>query len=686
MKYKKWNLAAPRGGAETMERSGFTPLLSLVLSQKGCETAEEARTTLERGANLLHEPEEMKDMDRATARIRCAIAAGELICVYGDYDVDGITATCLLVKRLKSLGARALPYVPNRMNEGYSLNDEALEELRRQSVRLIVTVDCGITNLEETEHARAMGMDVVVTDHHECKERVPRCAAVVNPHQPDCPYPFKHLAGVGVALKLALALTPEAERERFLRESVDLAAVGTVADVMKLSGENRAIVAMGLEQLRRARRPGLRMLLQESNLGDRVLTSTTISYTLAPRLNAAGRMGCPELAVRLLMTDSESEAQTCAQRLCQLNKERQAVEQDIFQQCTALLEQHPSMREHAIVLAGENWHQGVIGIVASRLVERYQLPVFMICLENGRGKGSCRSCGGFNLFEALVACSDLLETFGGHELAAGFTIQAEHLNAFRRRVVDLAARHPADEGGRVLHIDAALPDLSLLTLRNVEDLRLLEPFGAGNPRPTFLLEQVLVESCSSVGGGRHTRLQLSRNGVTIDAIFFSMSLLEMGLRPGMVLDVAFFPQINEFRGERTVQLLVTDLRRSMSPAQRDLRLYRRYVSGEALERWELEQLLPERRNFVALWRYLAQSAATEALVEAPTVLSRNVAQFSGVQQSCAATMICLEVFRERGLIDLSVGPRTLTIRIHTGTDKVDLNESAVLRRLRARLG
>lgn len=686
MKYKKWTIEPPLPGAETIQRSGMPPLLARVLAQKGCTTAQQARALLERGSALLHAPERMKDMDRAVARIRRAIAAGEQICVYGDYDVDGITATCLLTARLRELGGRVLPYVPNRMSEGYSLNTEALSDLHRRGITLVVTVDCGITNLEETEYARALGMDVVITDHHECKSRVPEAAAVVNPHQSDCPYPFQHLAGVGVALKLALALTPEAERERVFVENSDLAAVGTVADVMELTGENRAIVAVGLEQLRSSRRPGVRMLLQEAGLGDRILTATTISYTLAPRLNAAGRMGCPELAVRLLLTQSEEEALDCARQLCQMNKDRQTVEQDIFLQCTTLLEQHPSMREHAIVLAGENWHQGVIGIVASRLVDRYQLPVFMICLENGRGKGSCRSNGGFSLFEALEQCAPLLDTFGGHALAAGFTIPEKNLPRFRALVTDIAAHAPAEDKGRELNIDLVLPDLRELTLENVEALQALEPFGAGNLRPTFLLEGLQLVSCSSVGAGRHTRLQLARDGVHIDAIFFSVSLQETGLRPGMVLDVAFFPQINEFRGSRTVQLLVTDLRRSMSAEQRELRLYRRYVAGEYLSPGEAAQLLPERQDFVALWRYLAHIGGAEEVREAPTVLARNAARHAGSSLSCASTMVCLEVLRERGLIELSVEERTVRVRLNRNTGKVDLNASPVLRRLRGLLG
>ncbi len=682
MKYKKWTIAPPLPGAETIQQGGVSPLLARVLAQKGCTTAEQARAMLERGTALLLAPERMKDMDKAVERIRRAIRKGEQVCVYGDYDVDGITATCLLTGRLRELGAQVLPYVPNRMSEGYSLNREALLELHRQGITLVVTVDCGITNLEETEYARSLGMDVVITDHHECKSEVPEAAAVVNPHQSDCPYPFLHLAGVGVALKLALALTPEAERERVFVENSDLAAVGTVADVMELTGENRAIVAVGLEQLRRSRRPGVRMLLQEAGLGERILTATTISYTLAPRLNAAGRMGCPELAVQLLLTQSEEEALSCARQLCQLNRDRQAVEQDIFLQCTALLEQHPSMREHAIVLAGENWHQGVIGIVASRLVDRYQLPVFMICLENGRGKGSCRSNGGFSLFEALEQCAPLLDTFGGHALAAGFTIPEKNLSRFRALVTDIAAHAPAEDKGRELNIDLTLPTMRELTLENVEALQALEPFGVGNPRPTFLLEGLHLTGCSSVGAGRHTRLQLSRDGVHLDAIFFSVSLQETGLRPGMMLDVAFFPQINEFRGSRSVQLLVTDLRRSMSSEQRELRMYRRYVAGESISPEEAAQMLPERQDFVALWRYLSHAGGEVEVWESPAALSRNTERFTGKRLSYASTMVCLEVLRERGLIELSVEERSVRVRLHQGSGKVDLNASPLLRRLR----
>lgn len=687
MKFKNWNLKPPNGRAETMIQGGIPALTALVLESRGCTTAEEGKRELSCGMELLCDPMQLAGMEQAVRRITEAIRGGEHICVYGDYDVDGITSTCLLTSHLRTLGGNVLPYVPNRLSEGYSLNRETLEELKQREISLIITVDCGITNIEETLYAKSMGIDIVITDHHECKPELPSAVAVVNPHQPDCSYPFKQLAGVGVALKLVLALTPVELREAVFLSYADLAAIGTVADVMELNGENRAIVSIGLERLMQTRRPGLRMLLQEAGLEGKNLTSTSISYSLAPRLNAAGRMGCPELAVRLLLTRSEEQALLYAKQLCDLNRERQAVEQDTFQQCASLLEQHPSMREHCIILAGENWHQGVIGIVASRLVERYQLPTFMICLENGRGKGSCRSSlEGFSLFEALEQCSDLLDTFGGHEQAAGFTIPVQNIPEFRSRITAITSHISQSERGQNdLSIDAELRDFTLLTLPQVEALQRMEPYGAGNPRPTFLLEGVRVVSCMSVGCGKHTRLQIEKNGIVMDAIFFSASMQECGLQAGQRLDAAFYPQINEYRGLRTVQLLMTDLRRTLSPMQKDLLLYQRYVQGQPLDRQELLRLMPERQHFVAVWRYLARPGGPATLLETPITLTQHISANVGYRMPCATTMICLEVFRERGLIGLNISSRQVEIDVRRGHAKVDLEESNVMRRLRKML-
>ena len=411
MKYKQWKVAPPcPEGKARLERDGLPPLLARVLSARGVEDWEQARRLLSPEEEPLLDPMGLKDMPRAAARVRLAIERGELVAVYGDYDVDGITATCLLTEFLTGAGARVLPYIPCRLEEGYGLNREAVASLAAQGATLLITVDCGITAVEETAYAKSLGLDVVITDHHACKEVLPDAAAVVDPCRPDCPYPFKGLAGVGVALKLAMAAAGPEGAPAVLERLCDLAAVGTVADVMPMAGENRRIVSLGLAALNPPRRTGFSWLIRCAAQEDKPINSVCVGYTLAPRINASGRMGRAMVAVELLLTRDSVRAQELALELCQLNRERQLIEGDIFQQCVQRLERAP--QAGAIVLADEGWHQGVVGIVASRLTERYGCPAFMICLDQGVGKGSCRSWGGVNLFELLRACAPLLESFG----------------------------------------------------------------------------------------------------------------------------------------------------------------------------------------------------------------------------------------------------------------------------------
>ena len=429
MKYTRWTSGGRDEAAlERLREAGYPRLLSAVLASRGVGTPEEAALFLDRDRSLSWSPMRMRDMDRAVARIETAIAAGERIAVFGDYDVDGITATVLLVDYLRSRGADCEKYIPRRVEDGYGLGREPLRTLRERGVSLVITVDCGITGVEEARYAREIGLDLVITDHHECKDTLPEAVAVVDPRRPDCPYPFKHLAGVGVALKLVLALGEQREEALFARYCT-LAAIGTVADVMQMSGENRTIVHRGLEAIGNTDFLGLKALLRETGLTDRAVTSTQIGFVLSPRINAAGRMGKAELAADLLLTDDPERAEELARQLCELNRERQLVEQEIFAQAVEQIPALPPDERSALVLSSEVWHQGVVGIVASRLSEKYSCPSFMIHLQNGVGKGSCRSYGGFNLFAALESCSDLLLDFGGHELAAGFNIREEDIPA-----------------------------------------------------------------------------------------------------------------------------------------------------------------------------------------------------------------------------------------------------------------
>ena len=583
MKYAKWTGGGcDEAAAARLLAAGYPHLLSLLLSARGVASPEEAALLLDREQRLTCPPLLMKDMDKAVARIHRALADGERIAVFGDYDVDGITSTVLLVDYLRSRGADCLKYIPRRVEDGYGLGREALRSLRDQGVTLVITVDCGITGVEESLYAQEIGLDLVITDHHECKDRLPEAAAVVDPRRPDCPYPFKHLAGVGVALKLALALDPQREEALFARYCT-LAAIGTVADVMQMTGENRTIVYRGLASIGNTDFLGLRALLQETGLADREVSSTQIGFVLAPRINAAGRMGEAELAADLLLTDDPARAEALARELCGLNRERQAVEQEIFAQAVEQIEFLPAGERSALVLSSEVWHQGVVGIVASRLSEKYSCPSFMIHLQNGMGKGSCRSYGGFNLFAALESCRDLLVDFGGHELAAGFNIREEDIPAFRRRinrcVCDYCNGEPPVSS---LALDVVIRHPEAIVLEELDALSRLEPYGAGNDRPVFALMGARVESLQSVGQNRHLKLRLSKGGCHFDAIFFSATAEACGVSAGMRVDAAFHLQLNEFRGVSSVQLQLVDLRPAAGPSQRErecLELVERLVSG-----------------------------------------------------------------------------------------------------------
>ena len=683
MKYRQWQVAAPcPEGQLALERAGFPPLLAGLLAARGVSLPEQARRLLAPNREPIPDPMLLRDMDRAAARVKLALERGELIEVYGDYDVDGITATCLLTQFLTGRGGTALPYIPSRLGEGYGLNTEAVHTLAGRGVSLIITVDCGITAVEETALAGELGMDVVITDHHACKETLPPAAAVVDPHRPDCPYPFKGLAGVGVALMLALAVAGPQEAGAVLDQFCDLAAVGTVADVMPMTGANRAIVSLGLARLDPPRRLGLASLIRYAGLEDKSATSVAVGYTLAPRINASGRMGQAEVALELFLTQDPIRAEELAIQLCELNRERQGIEGDIFQQCVQQLAQCP--QQNAIVLAGEGWHQGVVGIVASRLAEKYACPCFMICLDHGVGKGSCRSWGDINLFELLSACAPLLENFGGHALAAGFTVTEENIPALAQALRRLVEERCHGEAlPSVLEIDMAVAPQHL-TVEAVESLELLEPCGTGNPRPVFLLQGAQVHTMTQVGRGRHLKLRLEARGVPLDAIYFSNQGSDLGLYPGCRVDVVFYPQVNDFRGRRDLQLQVVDLRLAPSRAQMERAIYEKYSRGEELTCEEARFLLPSRGDFVGLYRWLERQSTASAVVEdTPARIARSVARATRQREVPARTMLCLEVMEERGLINLTRRTDRIQITLRRVEQKVDLEASQIMKRLRA---
>ena len=687
MKYEQWSIrAAGEGTVETLMDAGYPYLVSCVLASRGVGTAEQAAEALERERTLSWSPFLMRDMDRAVTRVQAALANGEKIAVFGDYDVDGITATCLLTDYLRSRGGDVVMHIPGRFDEGYGLSCEAIRALAEQGVDLIVTVDCGITGVEETAFAASLGVDVVITDHHECKEQIPGAVAVVDPHRPDCAYPFKHLAGVGVALKLVLALGGEGREDALFARYCTLAAIGTIADVMRMEGENRAIVSMGLEAIGHSDFTGLHALLREAGLAGRPLSSIQVGFVLAPRINAAGRMGRAALAAELLLTDDAAEAERLARELCGLNRERQSVEQEIYAKAVEQLESLPPEEKYALVLASEDWHQGVVGIVASRLSEKYSCPSFMIHLADGMGKGSCRSYGGFNLFGALESCSDLLVGFGGHELAAGFTIEERNIPAFRRRMNKYVREHT----GRArpvssLAIDAELTRPGRVTLDEVERLGELEPYGAGNDRPVFCLCGATLESLQSVGQNRHLKVRLQKGHTAFEGIFFSVTPEETGVSVGSRVDAAFYVQINEFRGSSSVQLQLLDLRPSRVPSAREAEALeaRDALLGDGeLSPRDAARLLPSREQFVRVWRIIEREAGPEGLTGPELPLLRRIAAEVPGTDGFARAALCVEVFAERGLLTLERAPDALTLRLRARRAKVELEDSPLLRRLR----
>ena len=687
MKYKQWN-DLPRGaGEEDLRRAGVPALCAKVLAARGVNDPAQARKLLFEEPGL-HDPMTMADMDRAVDRLERALREGETIAVYGDYDVDGITATCLLTDYLRSRGGEVIPYIPNRLEEGYGLNREAVERLRDQGARVVVTVDCGITAVAEADYARSLGLDVIITDHHECKEVLPTAVAVVDPHRGDCAYPFPHLAGVGVALKVCMAMAGPGETEALMDRYADLAALGTVADVMKLTDENRTIVRRGLAALPATHRPGLLALLRETGAEGKALSSISVGYTLAPRINAAGRMGRSEVALELLLTQDPQRGEELAKELCELNRRRQELEGEIFSQCDLLVDTLPADQRDVLVLSGETWHQGVVGIVASRLTEKYAVPAFMICLSEGRGKGSCRSYGGINLFALLEGCADLLESYGGHELAAGFTILEENIPAFRSQINALIRQVRQEEAPvTALTVDCVLDDPALLRQEEVEGLALLEPYGPGNPKPVFRLDRCEVAGLTQVGNGKHTKLKLNAGGTRLDAIFFSFTAEEAGVSAGDRVDVCFYPQINDYRGWRSVQLQVCDLRPARTRAQCEEELFRRLMAGELLSPAEAESLLPTReKEFKQLWKYLFSRREEGYIEETAQRLARSVAKATGCREEFMKTQVCLAVFHDLGLIQVEQTADHLRIRVLETRGKVDLEQAGLMLRLREMAG
>ncbi len=670
MKTKDWIIPYTRPCiSHDLLDAGFTPLLSWILALRGIDNAKMANALLYSGEEALCDPMLMLGMDKACDRVLTAIERRETVAVYGDYDVDGITATCLLTDWLRGKGLICYYYIPDRNEEGYGLNCNALDTLKAKGVSLVITVDCGITAVEEAAYARAIGVDMVITDHHECRpDELPDCAALIDCKRENDTYPNKHLAGVGVAFKLVCAC--EGRADVIIDRYADLVAIGTVADVMPLIGENRFLVRTGLEQIARNPRPGIAAMLRESSIEPAKLTATSVGFSLAPRLNAAGRLGRASVAARLILCSDDDTAASLAHTLCELNRKRQSIENEIWKEANAELQN--KVPDGPIVLASEHWNQGVIGIAASRLAEQYSLPAIIVYLSGDVGKGSCRSYGGFNLFEALSACSDHLIGFGGHALAAGLNVRRDKLDDFRAALREYyRANRPAPVPE--VRCDLLITDPGFLSLDNVRSLDLLEPYGNANPKPVMCVSGVRLESLNEVGGGKHSRMRIRLGSSHFECIFFSHGAAETGVSEGDLIDMAFTPQINEYRGSVTVQLVTAAVRRH-DPFE----LCDAILSGDPDILWAAAPYCPARADFIRLWRSMGKDYRVGASTE--DVIIQCLPDMEP-EKYC----LCLMVLKEAGLLGSEDGGIYSAHREQID-GKADLEATHLIRRLRGLQG
>ena len=554
----------PEAVQRAAEANNVPRIIADLLLNRGISEADFA-AFLVKSKKYIKNPMDMLDMEKAADRIAEALKNEEKIVIYGDYDVDGITSTALLYEFLKSNGANAEYYIPDRKDEGYGINIMAVNKLIKQGVKLLITVDCGITAIGEVEFAKLQGMDVIITDHHTCKERIPTAAAVVNPKRPDDEYGFDGLAGVGVAFKLVLALAMKLglnTGEVFDRYA-DLAAIGTIADVVPLVDENRIIVSKGLDALQEPHRPGLRALFEVAGVADKKVTASTIAFFAAPRMNAAGRLGTAVTSVELLLTRDEARAKEIAEELDCENRARQETEQEINEQALEMIAKDPGFaKKKVIVLARREWHNGVIGIVASRLVERFYKPTILISIsEDGKGKGSGRSISGFNLFDALSDSEELLTNFGGHAVAAGLGINSDKIEEFEKKINKYADSLLADNDMiPVVKLDCMLGGANL-NIGLAKMLANLEPYGMGNERPVFGVKDAAVTAISAVGAdSKHLRLQIEKDGTRVNCIGFGMGEYQRMIRVGDKVHIAFRLDINTYQGTESVQLQLVDIK------------------------------------------------------------------------------------------------------------------------------
>ncbi|MBE6532676.1 MAG: single-stranded-DNA-specific exonuclease RecJ [Ruminococcaceae bacterium] len=694
---------------------GINPVVARLLYNRGYKDEAAAKSFIYMESEMLSDPFRMKDVEAAIDGIKDAVARGEKITVYGDYDVDGVTSVCTLYLYLKSLGASVEYYIPNRAGEGYGVSTQAIDAIKENGTGLIITVDTGTTAIEEVEYAKSLGIRFIVTDHHECHAALPEAMAVVNPRRPDCDYPFKELAGVGVVFKLICAYEERVfgksridAAKKIFSEYADLVAIGTIADVMPIKEENRIIVKYGLDMIERTSRVGLAALIEASSAKTEVqrtgtrkkktkITSGYIGYTIAPRINAAGRIKTASMAVELFLCEDKSRALIIAEELCKTNKERQSEENKIMREAYQKIEKYDIDENPVIVLDADNWHHGVIGIVASRITEKYARPAILVSFEGNEsgtpspddiGKGSGRSIKGMNLVDALCHCSEHLVKFGGHELAAGLSVTRGELDNFRCLINDYA-RSMLTEKDMVQTVEADCElDFGELNLSLAKSIQLLEPYGVSNPIPVFIMRGVTVAEISGISDGKHTRLALGNGRYNISAMYFSNSPESLGIYVGDKVDVLFNLDINEWAGRENVQLIVRDLKPSKQEAEQTQALRERFEEIKNGAHFTAEEdVLPSREDFAAVYRFmLATLRSGSDTLTHKKILSKFRNGDDGVYIGYVKLKIIVMVMKELNIANIEdVSEEVYRFNIQYKTTKTELDKSTLLRRLRSQL-
>ena len=672
---KLWKVAPlDKAEARRIQTEYNLPAITAILMQiRHMTTGEEIEDFLY-NESFIAPPDDIKDMDKAAARVRQAIESNERICVYGDYDADGVTSTALLYSYLEASGANVIYYIPSRETEGYGMNKNAVKTLSERGVKLIVTVDNGIAANEEIDYAASLGIETVVTDHHTPLKTIPNAVAVVDLHRQDCPSRFKQLSGVGVAFKLVMALEGEyCDCDALLDNYADLLSLGTIGDIVDLRGENRVFVKRGLQSLLHTDRVGIAALIHASGLEGRELTAGRVSFTLVPRINAVGRLGESGKSVDLLLTEDDVAAREIAQAMDEDNTERRRIENDILEKIDEIILQNPGLTlDRVMVIDGRDWHQGVIGIVASRIKEIYGKPVIIISDNGQSAKASGRSIAGFPLCDAVAYCADLLTHYGGHPMAVGLSLASANISLFRKRINEFAAAY-ADMPFDTLNIACKLNPASL-TVEMADALSLLQPYGAGNPTPVFGFSNMTIADIIPLSNNKHVKLQLKRQNTRMSAMMFFTASEDFPYRCGDVIDIAATLDINEYGGSRSVSVIVKDVKASGEDTEamlRSFRVYEEFCRGSVQDKAALRALLPDREDFALVYRYLRDNGGYAHKPETLVHALDNRLSYGKIR-------VVLEALSDLRLIEIREGLKRSQITLTHYSGKADLSSARII--------